>query len=120
MCSEKFIPLSVPNFSGNELEYVTKVVKEEWVSTGGSEIQKLEETVAKYLGVEMAAAVQSGTAGLHLAMLQAGVGYGDEVIVSTLTFIAAVNPVKYCGAEPIFMDCDDYLCLDVDNVSEFC
>ena len=120
MCSEKFIPLSVPNFSGNELEYVTKVVKEEWVSTGGSEIQKLEETVAKYLGVEMAAAVQSGTAGLHLAMLQAGVGYEDEVIVPTLTFIAAVNPVKYCGAEPIFMDCDDYLCLDVDKVSEFC
>ena len=47
MCSEKFIPLSVPNFSGKELEYVTKVVKEEWVSTGGAEIQQLEETVAK-------------------------------------------------------------------------
>jgi len=116
----KFIPLAVPNFSGNELEYVTKVVKEEWVSTGGAEIQKLEETVARYVGVEMAAAVQSGTAGLHLSMLQAGVGYGDEVIVPTLTFIAAVNPVKYCGAEPVFMDCDDYLCLDVEKVREFC
>ena len=116
----KFIPLSVPNFSGNELKYVTDVVKAEWVSTGGAEIQKLEETIAKYVNVEMAAAVQSGTAGLHLSMLQAGVGYGDEVIVPTLTFIAAVNPVKYCGAEPIFMDCDDYLCLDVEKVREFC
>jgi len=116
----KFIPLSVPNFGGNELEYVTKVVKEEWVSTGGAEIQKLEDTVAKYLNVEMAAAVQSGTAGLHLAMLQAGIVQGDEVIVPTLTFIAAVNPVKYCGAEPIFMDCDDFLCLDVEKVKEFC
>jgi len=116
----KFIPLSVPNFSGNELEYVTDVVKAEWVSTGGAEIQKLEETIAKYVNVEMAAAVQSGTAGLHLSMLQAGVGYGDEVIVPTLTFIAAINPVKYCGAEPIFMDCDDYLCLDVEKVKEFC
>lgn len=116
----KFIPLSIPNFCGNELEYVTKVVKDAWVSTGGAEIQKLEETVAKYLDVEMTSAVQSGTAGLHLSMLQAGVGHGDEVIVPTLTFIAAVNPVKYCGAEPIFMDCDDFLCLDVDKVKEFC
>lgn len=117
---EKFIPLSVPNFVGNELEYVTKVIKEEWVSTGGAEIQKLEDAVAKYLGVDMAVAVQSGTAGLHLAMLQAGVKPNDEVIVPTLTFIAAVNPVKYCYAEPVFMDCDDFLCLDVEKVKEFC
>ena len=117
---EKFIPLSVPNFVGNELEYVTKVIREEWVSTGGAEIQKLEDAVAKYLGVDMAVAVQSGTAGLHLAMLQAGVKPNDEVIVPTLTFIAAVNPVKYCYAEPVFMDCDDFLCLDVEKVKEFC
>lgn len=115
----KFIPLSVPNLSGNELEYVTQVVKDEWVSTGGAEIEKLEKQFAKYVKKDMACAVQSGTAGLHLAMKLCGVGYGDEVIVPTLTFIAAVNPVKYCGAEPIFMDCDDYLCLDVDKVREF-
>ncbi len=118
--TDKFIPLAVPNFSGNELEYVKKAVKEAWVSTGGAEIQKLEEITAKYLNVEMAAAVQSGTAGLHLAMLQAGIKPEDEVIVPTLTFIAAVNPVKYCFAQPIFMDCNDYLCLDVNKVREFC
>lgn len=114
-----FIPLSVPNLSGNELEYVTQVVKKEWVSTGGAEIEKFEKFFAKYVQKVLACAVQSGTAGLHLAMKLCDVGYGDEVIVPTLTFIAAVNPVKYCGAEPVFMDCDDYLCLDVDKVREF-
>ena len=115
----KFIPLSVPNLSGNELEYVTQVVKNEWVSTGGAEIEKFEKFFAQYVQKDIACAVQSGTAGLHLAMKLCGVGWGDEVIVPTLTFIAAVNPVKYCGAEPVFMDCDDYLCLDVDKVREF-
>lgn len=115
----KFIPLSVPNLSGNELEYVTQVVKNEWVSTGGVEIEKFEKQFAAYVKKDLACAVQSGTAGLHLAMKLCGVGWGDEVIVPTLTFIAAVNPVKYCGAEPVFTDCDDYLCLDVDKVREF-
>lgn len=116
---EKFIPLSVPNLSGNELEYVTQVIRNEWVSTGGAEIEKFENIFAKYVKKDLACAVQSGTAGLHLAMKLCGVEQGDEVIVPTLTFVAAVNPVKYCGAEPVFMDCDDYLCLDVDKVREF-
>ena len=74
---------------------------------------------AKYVKTDLACAVQSGTAGLHLAMILAGVTYGDEVIVPALTFIAAVNPVKYCGAEPVFMDCNDFLCLDVNKLEEF-
>lgn len=115
-----FIPLSVPNLSGNELEYVTEAVKTQWVSTGGELISKLEKNLADYLKVEKVAALQSGTAGIHLSLILSGVGYNDEVIVPTLTFIAAVNPVKYVGAEPIFMDCDDYLCLDVKKVAEFC
>lgn len=116
----KFIPLSVPNLAGKELEYVTNAVETEWVSTGGSLINKFEEDLAKYLKVEQVTALQSGTAGLHLAMLLSGVEHGDEVITPALTFIAAVNPIKYVGAEPIFMDCDDYLCLDVKKVEEFC
>jgi aminotransferase in exopolysaccharide biosynthesis len=115
-----FIPLSAPNLSGNELNYVIDAVKSGWVSTGGGRIAEFEEKLAKYLKVDKIAAIQSGTAGLHLAMILSGVGVGDEVIVPTLTFIAAVNPVKYVGAEPIFMDCDDYLCLDVEKVSTFC
>lgn len=116
----KFIPLSVPNLAGNELEYVMDAVKSEWVSTGGELINQLEKNLASYLKVEQVTALQSGTAGLHLAMILSNIGYGDEVIVPTLTFIAAVNPVKYVGAEPIFMDCDDNLCLDVKKVEQFC
>lgn len=115
-----FIPLSVPNLAGKELDYVVEAVKAQWVSTGGELINQLEKNLANYLNVEQVTALQSGTAGLHLAMILSGVGQGDEVIVPTLTFIAAVNPVKYVGAEPIFMDCDDFLCLDVKKVEQFC
>lgn len=114
-----FIPLSVPNLSGNELKYVTQAITNEWVSTGGAEIERFEKIFAQYVKKDLACAIQSGTAGLHLAMILCGVSYGDEVIAPTLTFVAAVNPIKYCGAEPIFMDCDDYLCLDIDKVREF-
>ena len=115
-----FIPLSIPNLAGNELEYVIEAVKTQWVSTGGALINKFEKNLANYLKVDAVTALQSGTAGLHLAMILSNVGYGDEVIVPTLTFIAGVNPVKYVGAEPIFMDCDDSLCIDVKKVAQFC
>lgn len=114
------IPLSVPNLKGNELNYVAQAIQDEWVSTGGSFIQKFEEKIAKYVHVDQAVACQSGTAGLHLSLLLAGVERDTEVIVPTLTFIAAVNPVKYLGAEPIFMDCDDNLTMDIDKLEAFC
>jgi aminotransferase in exopolysaccharide biosynthesis len=114
------IPLSVPNLKGNELEYVTKAIEDEWVSTAGSYINQFEQKLAEYLGLEDAVACQSGTAGLHLGLIVCGVKQGDEVIVPTLTFIAAVNPVKYIGAEPIFMDCDESLTMDPDKLEEFC
>lgn len=116
----EFIPLSVPNLKGNELKYVTDAVESEWVSTGGAYIDKFEENIANYLKIESAVACQSGTAALHLALIQSGVCSGDEVIVPTLTFIAAVNPVRYCNAYPVFMDCDDSLTLDTDKLKEFC
>ena len=116
---EKFIPLSVPNLKGNEKQYVIDAIEKEWVSTGGAYIEKLEQNIAEYLKVEEAVACQSGTAGLHLALKLCGVDYGDAVIVPTLTFIAAVNPVKYLGAEPIFMDCDDSLTMDSNKLQRF-
>jgi perosamine synthetase len=117
---DKFIPLSVPNLKANELAYVTEAIEEEWVSTGGSCITALEKGIAEYIGISDAVACQSGTAGLHLAMLVNDIGVDDEVIVPALTFIAAVNPVKYVGAEPVFMDCDDTLCMDMNKVEQFC
>lgn len=117
---DNFIPLSVPNLKGNELEYVTNAIKEEWVSTGGKYISDFESKISAYVKSRGAVACQSGTSGIHLSLIAMGVGEGDEVFVPTLTFIAAVNPVKYVGADPIFMDCDDSLCMDMEKLDKFC
>ncbi len=114
------IPLSVPNLHGNEQKYMDDAIAKEWVSTGGDYINRLEEHLAAYVHAPDAVACQSGTAGLHLAMLAAGLGPGQEILVPTLTFIASVNPVMYVGAQPVFMDCDDSLCMDLDKLEQFC
>lgn len=116
----KCIPLSIPNFKGNEKKYVDDALEQGWVSTGGAYITKLEEMLAEFLHTEKVAACQSGTAALHLSLVEAGVKPGDVVIVPALTFIAAVNPVKYQFANPVFMDCDDSLCMDPIKLREFC
>lgn len=117
---EKFIPLSVPNLKGNELKYVTTAVETEWVSTGGPYVNEFEKKIAEYVHTKGAVSCQNGTAGIHTALMVAGITQDDAVIVPTLTFIAAVNPVRYIGAEPIFMDCDDSLCMDPVKLAEFC
>lgn len=115
-----FIPLSIPNFEGNEEKYVLDAVKQGWVSTGGAYITELEEKLSDFLQVPAVAACQSGTSALHLALMECGVQPGDMVIVPTLTFIAAVNPVKYQFADPVFMDCDDSLCMEPIKLRRFC
>lgn len=115
----KVIPLSVPNLSLEILDKVKETIETGWVSTGGRFIQEFENKFATYVGVDKAISCQSGTAGLHLALRVLGVESGSEVIVPTLTFIAAVNPVRYMGAEPIFMDCDDSLNMDLDKLENF-
>lgn len=115
-----FIPLSVPNFAGREKEYVNEAVVSEWVSTGGSKVADFEKALAEYVGMPRAVACNSGTSGLHLANLVAGIGPGCEVLAPTLTFIAAVNPIRYAGAEPVFIGCDDSLCMDPLAVEVFC
>lgn len=117
--SKDFIPLSVPNLCGNELEYVTKAMKTEWVSTGGGYITQLEQKFAAYLDVEDACACQSGTAGLHLCLRHFGIGSGDIVLVPTLTFIATINAVMYQNATPVFFDCDKNMCMDPQQVRCF-
>ena len=117
---ESFVPLSIPNFEGNEEKYVLDAVHQGWVSTGGAYITKLEELLAEFLQVKKVVACQSGTAALHLALMECGVQPGDLVIVPTLTFIAAVNPVRYQFADPVFIDCDDSLCMDPVKLRKFC
>ena len=117
---DKFIPLSIPNFEGNEKKYVDDAIDQGWVSTGGAYITKLEQNMANFLHIENVAACQSGTSALHLSLVEAGVIPGDVVIVPPLTFIAAVNPVKYQFATPVFVDCDDSFCMDPIKLYSFC
>lgn len=119
MGNSKLIPLSVPNLSLDIMENIKETIETGWVSTGGRFIKEFEENIAEYVGVKKAVACQSGTAGLHLALRVLGIDPGDEVIVPTVTFIATVNPVKYMKAEPIFMDCDDSLNMDMNKLEEF-
>lgn len=116
----KFIPLSIPNFEGNEKKYVDDALEQGWVSTGGAYITKLEQDLAAFLHTENVAACQSGTSALHLSLIEANVNPGDVVLVPPLTFIAAVNPVKYRFATPVFIDCDDSFCIDPVKLRTFC
>jgi aminotransferase in exopolysaccharide biosynthesis len=118
--AHEFIPLSVPNLKGNELEYISNAVRTEWVSTGGPFVNDFEREVALYAKCKGAVSCQNGTSGLHIALQLCDVQRNEEVIVPALTFIAAVNPVKYIGAEPVFMDCDDTLTMDPQKLRDFC
>lgn len=113
------ISLSTPNLNLNIVDNLRECIETGWVSTGGRFIAEFEQEFAKYVGADDAVSTQSGTAGLHLALRVLGVGQGDHVIVPTLTFVAAVAPVVYQGANPVFMDCDDTLCLDADKLEEY-
>ena len=115
-----FIPLSIPNFEGNEKKYVNDALDQGWVSTGGAYITKLEQNLARFLHIDNVAACQSGTSALHLSLVEAGVNPGDVVLVPPLTFIAAVNPIKYQFAKPVFIDCDDSFCMDPVKLDSFC
>ena len=116
----RFIPLSIPNFEGNEKKYVNDALEQGWVSTGGAYITKLEKMLADFLHTENVAACQSGTSAIHLSLVEAGVKPGDVVLVPPLTFIAAVNPVRYQFARPVFIDCDDSFCMDPEKFRQFC
>ncbi|MEG1365533.1 MAG: LegC family aminotransferase [Cetobacterium sp.] len=117
----KNIGLSIPNLDIEPIiENLRECIESGWVSTGGRFISEFEEKIAKYVGVKEAVGVQSGTAGLHTALRVLGVEPGDEVLVPTLTFIAAVNPVTYQHATPVFIGCDDTLCMDPKLIEKFC
>lgn len=104
MCNKIF--LDAPNIGGCERKYLNEALRTGYVSTIGPFVQKFEERFAAYLGATKAVTTQSGTAAIHMALYELGVGPGDEVIVPVLTFVAAVNPVVYVGAKPVFVDVD--------------
>lgn len=96
--------LSSPTMHGEELEYITEAYKTNWISTVGKNINEAERLACEKVGCEHAVALSAGTAALHMAVKLAGVKPGDKVFCSDMTFDATVNPVKYEGGEPIFID----------------
>lgn len=114
------IPLSVPVIKGNEWKYIKECLDTGWVSSVGGFVNRFEDMVAVYAGCRYAVATTNGTAALHVSLVACGITSGDEVIVPSLTFIATANVVRYCNAEPVFMDCDkDTLCIDTAKLREF-
>ena len=100
------ILLSPPDVGELEQEYVLRAMQSGWVAPAGPDLARFEVEVAGRVGVAHAVALSSGTAALHLALVSWGVGPGDVVPVSTLTFAATVNAIRYVGAEPFFVDCE--------------
>ncbi len=116
---QKYIPLSVPNISGNEWKYVKECLDTGWVSSAGPFVNKFEEDFRNYVGAKYAIACSSGTAALHISLKLAGVLPGDLVIAPSLTFIASINAIHYVGAEPLFFDSDRNYNLDAKQVIAF-
>ncbi len=102
----RVIPNAVPHLGGNEWKYLKECLDTNWVSSAGPFVARFEREVADYVGVSHAVATVNGSAALHVALLAAGVRPGDEVLLPTFTFISTANAVAYCGAIPVFGDCE--------------
>lgn len=102
----KKIELDAPNVGKLEKEYINNCIDSTFISTFGPFVSEFEEKFAQYIGAKRAVSTQSGTAALHMALYQLGIGEGDEVIVPSLTFIATINPVLFVGAKPVIVDVD--------------
>jgi len=98
--------LSPPDLRPQDYAAVESVLDSNWIAPVGPELAAFEEAVAERVGRSCGLAVNSGTAALHLALQVLGIGQGDRVICPTLTFAASANPIRYCGAEPAFVDCE--------------
>lgn len=99
-----FIPLHAPRFDARDVEYVREAVESGFVSTVGRHVTEFEQAVMAYTGAAHAVATVNGTSALHAALLVAGVQPGEEVITQSITFVATCNAIRYCTAEPVFVD----------------
>jgi hypothetical protein len=100
------ILLSTPHMGDAEREFVEEAFRTNWIAPLGPNVDRFEQELAAHVGVSHAAALSSGTAAIHLALVLLGVGRGDRVFCSSLTFAASANPIIYQGAEPVFIDSD--------------
>jgi len=102
--SSKKIYLSPPHMSGQEIEFVKEAFASNWIAPCGPNQEAFEQEMAEYVGAKGAVAVNSGTAAIHLALRLCGVGPGDVVFCSSLTFIGSATPISFLGATPVFID----------------
>jgi perosamine synthetase len=117
---EGTIPLCEPDLRGNEWAYIKECLDTNWVSSVGPFVDRFERSVATYVGAQYGVATVTGTAALHIALLVVGVQPDDEVLVSTLTFIAPANAIRYCGAWPVFIDAEPHHWqMDPEQVADF-
>jgi dTDP-4-amino-4,6-dideoxygalactose transaminase len=113
---ENYLPFGKPNFSAQEIEAVTRVLRSGWIGMGPETIA-FEKELAAYVGVPHVVTVNSCTSALFLALLQQGIGEGDEVICPSLTWCATANAALYLGARPVLCDVDsDTLCVTPETV----
>lgn len=115
--NNKMIPISKPNISELEIQFVTEAVSSGWVSSMGQYLERFEREFAEYCGVKHCISTSNGTVAIHLALVVLGIGAGDEVIIPDLTFAATANAVILAGAKPILVDVrrSDW-CLDPEAV----
>lgn len=105
--SDSRIFLSSPHLSGHELPFIKEAFDTNWVSPLGPNVDGLEADLCAYTKCPHAAALSSGTAAIHLALILLGVERGDEVLCSSFTFSASANPIVYQGATPVFVESDE-------------
>lgn len=98
------ILLSYVHMGGTERDWVEKAFESEWIVPLGPNVDEFEHRLEKYLGAPNVVSLSAGTAAIHLALVALGVGSGDEVICQSFTFAASANPIKYQGADPVFVD----------------
>jgi len=106
LVDDTYIPVSRPDLSTLERQYLLDAFDSTWISGVGDYIDRFEDQFAHFVGVEHAVSCVNGTSALHLALLSLDIGPGDEVIVPDLTYVATANAVRYVGATPVFADCD--------------
>lgn len=107
--SDNPLPLSRPSLGEEEIGEVLDVIRSGWI-TSGPRVKRFEEEFSRYVGARHAVAVNSCTAALHVALLAHGMGRGDEVITSSMTWSATVNMIEVAGAKPVFADVDRKHC----------
>lgn len=101
---EEQIKLSLPHLAGNENKYVKDAIDSTWITPLGPYVNRFEDMLDEYLGVNNVVALSAGTAAIHIALALLGIGKGDEVICQSMTFSASANPIVYLGGSPVFVD----------------